>query len=614
MEHHIVIVGCGPRGTYCFRRLSLQLGKTPLRNTVHIHVVEKSGRFGGGGIHSVTQPHWLLLNTVASQITAFGDDDREARASEARRTLHGYLEARGFGFGPNDYPPRALHGEYLADAFDWTEANLPPGVVLRRRSAEAVDILETAEGVRNVILSDGETIPANEIVLLTGHAKNRVVPGSLEDACLEFARSQNKKGNDLSYTHMAYPITEKLEKIPAGDSVYVIGMGLTAIDIIKGFTYGRGGKFEDGAYVPSGKEPRLILGSRVGLPFCARGYNQKTGQYKGRFLTYEFVQGLKQAGRKIDFEEDLLPTIRREMEYVFYTTLLGAEFGEELSALSSESERRAFVEKNVPFKKRFSWRDLENPLWTFEDRRGPGAPLFESYDQYARFVMDYMRADISEAKKGNMASPEKNAVDSVLRDLRDVLRTAVDHGGLTAESHRRMKRGFERFNNRTAVGPPIQSSQELLILAEQGIVSFSGPSPKIGFDEKNGVFEISSEEAPGPARPVRHIVNGRIHGVDSKNDTSPLIENLFKRGAIRTFINQDDSGVFELGGLDVTEDFHLISEEGVPNPHICALGIPLEGKLWFNAADARPDVNSNAIGQLGVWAEGAAIRLHEREK
>ena len=78
MEHHIAIIGAGPRGTYCFRRLALELAGARLNNPVHIHVVEKSGKFGGGGIHSVTQPHYLLLNTVASQITAFGDDDHEA--------------------------------------------------------------------------------------------------------------------------------------------------------------------------------------------------------------------------------------------------------------------------------------------------------------------------------------------------------------------------------------------------------------------------------------------------------------------------------------------------------------------------------------------------------
>jgi uncharacterized NAD(P)/FAD-binding protein YdhS len=108
-------------------------------------------------------------------------------------------------------------------------------------------------------------------------------------------------------------------------------------------------------------------------------------------------------------------------------------------------------------------------------------------------------------------------------------------------------------------------------------------------------------------------LNGRIHSVDNRNDTSPLIQNLFRRGLIRNFVNRDETGTYELGGLDVTEDFHIIGTDGRAHPHICALGIPLEGKLWFNAADARPDVNSNAIGQLSRWTTAAVSRLGARE-
>lgn len=99
-------------------------------------------------------------------------------------------------------------------------------------------------------------------------------------------------------------------------------------------------------------------------------------------------------------------------------------------------------------------------------------------------------------------------------------------------------------------------------------------------------------------RPVTHVLNGRIHGVDIKNDSSALIQNLLKRGTIRTFVNSDNTGEYELGGMDVDDDFHVINVEGRPNPHVCALGIPLEGKFWFNAADARPDVDSNASARL----------------
>jgi hypothetical protein len=79
---------------------------------------------------------------------------------------------------------------------------------------------------------------------------------------------------------------------------------------------------------------------------------------------------------------------------------------------------------------------------------------------------------------------------------------------------------------------------------------------------------------------------------------------------IRTFINHDDDFQLELGGLDVTKDLHIIAKDGNPHLHICAAGIPTEGKIWFNAADARPDVKSTAISQLSEWAEGVVERLN----
>ena len=614
MEHHIVIIGAGPRGTYCFRRVALRLKQNPLKYPVHIHIVEKSGNFGGGGIHSVTQPDYLLLNTIGSQITAFGDDDEEARFSDGRKTLFGYLAEKGVSIGPNEYPSRAQHGQYLAAMFDWTEKKLPPGAFLHRHHAWALDIEPGPITDQHVTLDNGVAIPADEVVLLTGHGENRVAPGTQPESWLVFAEAQQKRGRRVSYIHLVYPTSDKTRHIEPGDSVYVIGMGLTAVDVVKTLTIGRGGRFEDDRYIASGREPFIILGSRLGLPYSARAHNQKIDQYKGRVLTTEWLFQLKKQKNKIDFVEDLLPVIIREMEYVYYSKLMVNEFGKKFLNCLSDKNRIQMITENIPKANRFSWKDLENPLWEIEIDTSPNQPIFASLKEYTQFVLDYMRKDIEEAVKGNLTSPLKTALDAVLRDLRDTLRLAVDGGGLTADSHRYMDKVFNRTNNRVAVGPPVSSTQELFILAQKGIVSFSGPNPRLIVDEDSGNFIVESDQVTGSRRSVQHVLNGRIHSVDNKNDTSPLIQNLFKRGLIRTFINKDETGEYEMGGLDVTDDFNIIDSSGQPHPHVCALGIPIEGKFWFNAVDARPDVNSNAIGQLSRWADAAILRLKSREE
>lgn len=610
MANHVVIIGAGPRGTYAFRRLALQLSKAPLRKPVVIHIVEQSGIFGGGYVHDPGQPEYLLLNTVASQITAVGDDDAVARADRSLRTLHGFLREKGIPVGENDYPARSHHGQYLASVFDWTERNLPAQVTMKRYPVAAVDI-DLSEG-QKVILKDGSSIEADEILLVTGHSRLRIAPGSKEDQWTRFAENCRREGLNISYVHDVYPIAEKTRHIQGGETVYVIGMGLTAVDIVRAFTIGRGGVFEDDGelkYRQTGQEPRVILGSRLGIPYCARAFNQKTSQYQPAIFTYDAVQGLKSAKKKLDFRKDLFPLLWREMELVYYSTLLGEDFGSRYLSCRGDSEREELIRASVPKKDRLSWELLENPMADLQRQR-QGQCLFDSFESYTDYILNLIREDLSEAQRGNMTSPLKSAVDSVFRDCRDVLRSAVNFGGLTAASHQYLVSTFDRVNNRIAVGPPIESTRQLLHLASNGWVLFSGPSPRLSVDEDNRCFVVESDQVRGSRRQVQHVLNGRIHTVDIKNDTSVLMQNLLRKGMVRTFVNRDDDHRLELGGLDVTEQLHILSKDGVPHPHICAAGIPTEGKIWFNAADARPDVNSTAIHQLSEWARGVAERLN----
>lgn len=612
MPHRIAIIGAGPRGTYCLRRLALALQNDPPVSEVHIHVIEKSGRFGGGGVHSPYQPEYLLLNTIGSQITAFGDDDQTARKSPSRRTLYGYLKSTGSSLGPDDYPSRAAHGRYLAEMFDWAESRLNPKTRLFRHTDTAMDIEETSSGRLKVFLENDGPIDADEVLLLTGHAQNRIPQGHPAEEWGAFAEKQKAAGKNMSYIHFVYPIHKQTAHIRPEETVYVIGMGLTAVDVVRTLTIGRGGSFEEDRYIPSGKEPKMILASRLGLPYSARGRNQKTDRYQGIFLSSEAVSAIPRVDGKMDFTTHLFPLIKKEMALVYYQTLLGAEFAERLKLCKTDGEWNALIAGTVPEADRFDWERLDNPLKDVMKKAGSDESWFASLEEYERYVIHYLEKDIAEAAKGNMTSPLKTAVDAVLRDLRDTIRAVVDRGGLTAASHYRFVNDFNRLNNRIAVGPPVESTRNLMILARQGLVSFSGPNPSLEIDPETGSFFIESREVVSSRRSLDHVLNGRIHGVDSKNDASPLFINLFKKGAIRTFTNRDATGTFETGGLDVDDGFHLIDANGNPHPHLCALGIPLEGKFWFNAADARPDVESNAIGQLSLWASAAVRRIKER--
>src|SRR6185312_9286087 len=80
----------------------------------------------------------------------------------------------------------------------------------------------------------------------------------------------------LHYLAPNVPADVDWGRLPPGRTVLVRGMGLNFFDLMVQVTEGRGGRFvpaTDGeplTYLPSGKEPRLVAGSRRGTPYRAK--------------------------------------------------------------------------------------------------------------------------------------------------------------------------------------------------------------------------------------------------------------------------------------------------------------------------------------------------------
>lgn len=111
----------------------------------------------------------------------------------------------------------------------------------------------------------------------------------------------------------------------------MIGLGLTFFDVLAELTIGRGGRFvEHGGrteYLPSGREPHLVAGSRSGLVMLARGRNQKapTYRYSPKFVTEDAIVRARRGAQRVtgsaqlDFVRDVLSLLRLEVEHVYYT-------------------------------------------------------------------------------------------------------------------------------------------------------------------------------------------------------------------------------------------------------------------------------------------------------
>jgi hypothetical protein len=81
----------------------------------------------------------------------------------------------------------------------------------------------------------------------------------------------------LTYLAPGMPTEGDWDRIPAGEPVLIRGLGANFFDGIGLLFEGRGGRFVRGtdgqlSYRPTGSEPRVLAGSRHGLPYRAKAY------------------------------------------------------------------------------------------------------------------------------------------------------------------------------------------------------------------------------------------------------------------------------------------------------------------------------------------------------
>ena len=138
----------------------------------------------------------------------------------------------------------------------------------------------------SVRLEDGRHLKVDRAVLTTGH---QICEPPAEQRRLEAFAARRLHAQYIRGDSSA---DLPLDTIPAGVTVGVIGLGLSFYDVMAQLTLGRGGRFVDDGdgrlrYLPSGREPLLVAGSRGGLPLPARGRNQKRPDhtYRPRILT-----------------------------------------------------------------------------------------------------------------------------------------------------------------------------------------------------------------------------------------------------------------------------------------------------------------------------------------
>ncbi|MER7758933.1 FAD/NAD(P)-binding protein [Streptomyces sp. NPDC097619] len=623
------VVGNGPRGLSALERVCANAAQFP-EVEVTVHVVDPE-RPGPGRVWRGSQSRQLLMNTVASQVTLFTDDTVEMSGPlAAGPSLYEWAQlmtplepgegldeeflAEARRLGPNTYPTRGFYGRYLEWVFQHVVALAPAHVQVVFHKSRAVALDDggpTKDGPQTVRLEDGTVLEhLDAVVLSLGH-----VPAEEPESL----RRLHEEATALGLNHQlpVNPADTDLSGIGAGEAVLLRGLGLNFFDYMALFTHGRGGVFEeDGAdgerlvYRASGLEPRLYASSRRGIPYHARGENEKGayGRHVPLLLTDAKVKELRhrsQVQGGLDFRREIWPLVAREAEAVYYTALLAKEhpspvveaFQELLleTARGSEAESRLLDEFKVAEEDRWDWERLAQP------HRGRE---FTGTTDYREWLLRLLRQDVSDALEGNVTGPLKSALDA-LRDLRNEIRLLVDHNGLTAASHRDdLDRWYTPLNAFLSIGPPTRRIQEMIALIEAGVLDVIGPDMRVELDRERRVFTGSSGRVPGSSVDATVLIEARLPDIDLRRTADPLLLHLKATGQCSYHVVEGPGQEsYQTGGLAVTQrPYHLIDGEGEAHPRRFAFGVPTESVHWVTAAGIRPGVNSVTLGDSDAIA------------
>ncbi|MEU7410819.1 MULTISPECIES: FAD/NAD(P)-binding protein [Streptomyces] len=590
----VAIIGLGSRGLGLLERLVAHSLTRPAPLTVHL----VDPRPFGPGFHTADQPDHLLLNTVCSQLTAFADErmvagpaplsgpslaewcqERDLRLADDG---HSVRAGEGRRIRPNDFLPRRLLSEYLAWAAGEILAAAPDCLTVVAHRCEAVDVRPGPDGSEVVELADGALVDADAVFVTVGHH-------SLYRPAAPAAEPR--------LVTRPYPLPEVLDHIAPGERVAVLGMGLTGMDVLASLTLGRGGRHEPHPsgprYVPSGREPRIVLANRSGLPSRSRPYlAPDRTRFAPLALTADAVARLRRrrADGRLRFAEDVLPLIEAEMELAYHRTVLARECGDAATAGREFAERvlaDGYGTLLAECRARWGPAPLDGVL-----SPAPAGRQWADHAEYARWFTGAVEADLVEARAGLGVSPLKEALE-VLRDHRDVLRTVVDPPGLDDASLAGFFGEFDTTVNRLVIGPQLDRSAELLALVEAGVVRLGpGPRPKVIAPAGQGPWKLESTALLRPASAeVDHVVHAHVREPAPERVPGSLLGTLTGAGRVRTLGSRGGPA----HGLEVTREGQGVDRAGNTQPRLFFLGPHTEGSSYYNHYVPSPGMPSRAL-------------------
>ncbi|MBW4716351.1 FAD/NAD(P)-binding protein [Saccharothrix obliqua] len=584
----IVVVGAGPRASGLLERIGANAPELRAE-PVEVHLVDPFAA-GSGRVWRHEQSPLLRMNSMAEDVTMFTDSSvvcegpvrpgpslAEWAAEVSDVDLDAEVRAELAAMKPTSFPSRRLQSAYLKWFHQYAVAALPEGSVVHVHPTKAVRLTGAPQSRQRVWLADRpEPLVADVVVLALGHLDTVLSPEH-EELAAYAAR------HGLTYLPPDYTADADLSHVPAGADIIVRGLGLAFVDLAVLLSEGRGGAFarvgDELHYLPSGREPRLHVGSRRGVPYHAKTDYRLQGDPPGPPEFFLAADLLAQPG-EIDFRLHAWPLMAKEIAYGHYRELFTghpervrmpwAEFAARFAVLDwYDEEMRELEREAVPATlDRLDFEHLDRPI---------DGLAFGSVEGFQQFVRAYVAGDV--ARRSSASHSEDLGAFFSLLGVYGQFQLLAASGRLTGDNG-----WWHGFFSYLASGPPPDRLEELIALSRAGVVTFLGAD--VWVNATDGAFVAGSASLPGHVVRAEGLIDARLpkHTLDQTAD--PLLRSLRASGCV--------SSAEGLVAVSPT-DSRLLDAAGTPHPRRFAVGPYTNNKAY--AAFARPMTNAPAFRQ-----------------
>lgn len=600
------IIGAGPRGILVTSQLFNQYKyNSDQSEPLSITLFDPYGV--GGRVWRSDQWEGLIMNTPADQVTLFTDESVNMTGQifdgpclfewAPSHEAHEYLTTHGYSnqiidaadnLGSKDYAPRVLYGAYIQWFYD-DLLKLEPEEVTTTVHPEQVTALNTQPDGRVVLQTPDHSFTFDKVVMALGQQDNY-----LNDS--EQALAQYAEDNHLRYLAPTHPGDADLSGIPAGEDIIIRGLGLSFNDYISELTLGRGGQFmhnHDGSlsYQPSGREPRIIAGSRRGIPYYPKAVSEKGygEQAEPAFLTDAKMDAASVNG-KLPYAK-FIDLLKLDMALVYYSLMIDERY----PSKNASQFKKDFIAADDPEtvvnafgfdeEDRFDWDYILNP---FKDVQAV------STQNYQSIILNWLDNVTVDANKGSKTGPLGSSLE-LLRDFRTQIRQMIAKERLSNVDYINDFLGkFDGDNNFLSIGAPALRSEQLSALIRSGIVVILAPGMEV--KGENGWFVTAAPKRNTDKFKSSTLLEARVPKPDLAISANPVLENLVENGRARTRILQADQKEVRMASVDVdpTTD-QLLNKAGNIENAIYIWGLSLEGLRYITSASPRPGVNDPAL-------------------